>query len=496
MDLGSTAVDTKPDRQWRFQRGDWLATAFILVTALIVRGIWIGDPASDLDEQLYSFIGWRMTHGELPYVDWWDRKPFGLFAIFALAHAIGGPESAAYQLLALIFALVGAAVTYDLARRLVDPFAAAFAASLGLILTAGFGAQSGNSEVFFVPLTLIMLWLLSQPDHRHSSQRRILAMLVGGLALQVKYTVLPICIAFGIVALWQEWQRNRQFANLVRSAFLFALAGLIPTILVGLFYLASGYWEDWFFANFVSFFDRLPAPLGRWTPRYIAASAPFLLMYVGGLYAARRFAPPKDPALYILFVVYGLATIGGVFLPSTVYLYYFAAFAGPAPLLALPLLDRRGPGGPFPAIVLFFLFAFMINVPARTAQSQLQRTSVVSFAEAISPHVDSRSRCMWIHDGPTVLYRLTGSCVPTKFVYPDHLNNALETPAIGIDQTAEVIRILATRPPVIVSADHAVTVQNEQARAIVQDTLARDYVPFTKAKVTGRAITAWVRREP
>ena len=29
------------------------------------------------DEQIYSFIGWRILSGELPFVDWWDRKPFG-----------------------------------------------------------------------------------------------------------------------------------------------------------------------------------------------------------------------------------------------------------------------------------------------------------------------------------------------------------------------------------------------------------------------------------
>ena len=98
-------------------------------------------------------------------------------------------------------------------------------------------------------------------------------------------------------------------------------------------------------------------------------------------------------------------------------------------------------------------------------------------------------------DGPTVLYRTTGSCLPSRFVYPDHLNNALETPALGVSQTDEVARILANHPGVIVTASRAVTPQQPDNLARVRDATGRNYRPLITMSLHDRAITAWVRRD-
>lgn len=495
MYAGTAEIRQQTGHRRRVARGDWLAAAFILVAALVNRGVWIGDPVADFDEQLYSFIGWRMTHGELPYVDWWDRKPFGLFAIFALAHAAGGPGAAAYQVAAFLSTLSMAALSYGLARRLVDRFSAAMAAAIGVVLLSAYGGFSANSEVFFVPLTLAMVWLLADPRHPHARRRAVMAMLIGGIALQIKYSVLPVCAALGMVALWQEWARSRSVSAVVLRAILFAAAGLVATMLVALFYATTGHWDEWVFANFVSFFDRVPADSGRFRESFTVLLLPVALCLVGGLYGALRLVPPKDKALYALVVVYAIGMTASAFLPGTVYPYYFAAFAGPAPLVALPFLDRRGPGGVIPASALFLLMTALVNPLGRFEQSRDQRADVAALAVEIAPYVDGASRCMWIHDGPTVLYRLSGSCVPTRFVYPDHLNNALETPALGIDQTAEAARILSLGPPVIVTADEPVTIMNPEVSAMVRTTLDRDYTPIGSAIINDREITAWARRD-
>ena len=69
----------------------WFAPVILALMVVATRAIWLGDPAADYDEQLYSLIGLRWLDGALPYADLWDRKPAGLFALFAVAHAIGGP---------------------------------------------------------------------------------------------------------------------------------------------------------------------------------------------------------------------------------------------------------------------------------------------------------------------------------------------------------------------------------------------------------------------
>ena len=80
---------------------DQLFALGIALLAILVRLPFLGDPAPDYDEQLYSLIGERMLHGDLPYIDLWDRKPFGLFALFAALHWIGGPSPQAYQIAAM-----------------------------------------------------------------------------------------------------------------------------------------------------------------------------------------------------------------------------------------------------------------------------------------------------------------------------------------------------------------------------------------------------------
>ena len=105
----------------------WLAPLVLALAVVATRAIWLGDPAADYDEQLYSLIGLRWLDGALPYADLWDRKPAGLFALFAMAHAVGGPSPVAYQVLAMAFTLAGSLSIYELARPLADRWGALLA---------------------------------------------------------------------------------------------------------------------------------------------------------------------------------------------------------------------------------------------------------------------------------------------------------------------------------------------------------------------------------
>ncbi|MEC7422484.1 MAG: hypothetical protein VX648_08835, partial [Pseudomonadota bacterium] len=84
--MTAVSLDSAPakaqDRQWA--RTDlWLILGLSLF-ALAVRFPFLGDHNADIDEQLYALIGSQLWHGQLPFVDLWDRKPFGLFLLFGL----------------------------------------------------------------------------------------------------------------------------------------------------------------------------------------------------------------------------------------------------------------------------------------------------------------------------------------------------------------------------------------------------------------------------
>lgn len=476
-------------------RGDALALIVMAFAILAVRGAYFGDPNADIDEQLYSLIGLEMTRGALPFVDLWDRKPIGLFAIFAFAHALGGPGPAAYQLLAALFTLAGAFMTYRLSLRLVDRVPALGAGVLYVFLMSIYGAHSANSEAFFVPMMLGMAMLVGDPGHPDALRRTYAAMLIGGMALQIKYTVLPQCVFFGLWALWHQYRAGRGPAALARIAAVFAVLGLLPTVLVALGYAFAGYWDEFLFANFLSFFDRLPSATGRFSREHVIYMLPVLGLLALAAYAAFRLSPPRKTRTYRFFLLWLMASIGTVYLPATVYLYYYAALAPAVALCALPLFDRRVPGSPVVMVLVLVGFGYLLFLPERYALADRHIAKMDRLAGVISPRVNANSDCLYIFDGPTALYRMSGSCLPTRFIYPDHLNNAFEKNSLGISQIDEVSRILATKPPVIVTADEAFTPQNEQSKALVEATVQRDYVEIGHEKLHERTIRAWARRE-
>lgn len=474
--------------------GAVVLTVLVVVT-FAVRAAWFGDPNADIDEQLYSLIGLEMTRGALPFVDLWDRKPIGLFAIFAFAHAIGGPGPAAYQVLAALFTLAGAWMTYRLGLAIVDRVTAAAGGVLYVFLMSIYGSHSAQSEAFWVPMMLGMALLVRDQEREDALKRALAAMLLGGLALQVKYTALPQCAFFGIWALWGQYRKGVAPRRLLALAAAFAGLGLAPTAIVGAAYALAGHWEAFAFANFTSFFDRLPADVGRFNPDDRLYLAPLAILVIIGACATAIMRAPRANLLHAFHLFWLFASLWTAWLPSTVYRYYYAALVPAVMLAALPLLDRRHPGRMLSLAIVLAGTGFLLFLPRQYAQSQINRADVESLAVAIAPLVDSKDDCLWIFDGPTSLYRLTDSCLPTRFIYPDHLNNAFERYSLGVPQVVEVATILARKPPVIVTADTAFTPQNEEAKALVETTLARDYVEIASEELHERRIRAWARRD-
>lgn len=486
---------TEAGRGAHLRRGMLGPLAVLILVILATRALWFGDPVADSDEQIYSLIGWRMTHGDLPFVEVWDRKPFGLFAIFALAHWLFGPGPLAYQLVASLAALAGAMLVFDLAKPLVDRLSATIAATLYLMLMALYGSHSGQSEIFHAPIMLAMLWLVRDGRPSDGPKRAALAMLLGGLALQIKYTVLPQCLFFGAYALYRQWRAGAAPMRLAKLGALFALLGMLPTALVASFYLATGHIDAFWFANFVSFFERAPSPGGRLNSGLLAAAAPLALLLILGTYAALRLNPPRDWRTYGLYAGWSVAALATVLLPGTVYAYYFAALVPPAVLVALPLIDRGSPAELFPAALLLLGVSYNLDFPGDYADSQNERRTEARLSAAIAPYVGHTRDCLYVFDGPAALYRTTGTCLPTRYLYPDHLNNALEAHSLEVDQPREIARILAARPGVIVTADRPMTVQRKENLALIRGATQAGYRPLISASLHDREVTAWVRRD-
>lgn len=94
-----------------------LAGLLLLVT---IATRWSGFGAAQLhiDDQFYMMTGAAWVRGDLHYVDIWDRKPIGLFLIYAGIAAFGDHGVLPYQLVASLFAFLTSLVIVSIAHRL------------------------------------------------------------------------------------------------------------------------------------------------------------------------------------------------------------------------------------------------------------------------------------------------------------------------------------------------------------------------------------------
>ena len=95
----------------------------VLALSIGLLVIAIRAPLMDLplerDEGGYAYIAWRMTLGETPYLDWFDQKPPGIFAVYRVALSLSDDAVIAIRALAALFSAVSSVALFYLVRALL-----------------------------------------------------------------------------------------------------------------------------------------------------------------------------------------------------------------------------------------------------------------------------------------------------------------------------------------------------------------------------------------
>jgi 4-amino-4-deoxy-L-arabinose transferase-like glycosyltransferase len=136
---------------------------FIVLVVLAIRIPLLNIPL-DRDEGGYAYIAWRMGFGEMPYRDWIDQKPPGVFWIYRLALGLPFDATAAIHCAAMLVSVASACALFFVAARFVRPFWGAVAAVLFALLSADplLEGTSANTEIFMLlPLILSVMALLA-----------------------------------------------------------------------------------------------------------------------------------------------------------------------------------------------------------------------------------------------------------------------------------------------------------------------------------------------
>ena len=478
------------------RRGIVLAT--IAVFTLLVRLPELGNPAPDFDEQLYFLAGDRMWSGDIPFVDIWDRKPVGLFLIYAAIRFLGGDGIPQYQLVAAVFAIATGWLVYCIALRFSSWKGALCAGLIYVLYLRALNSNVGQTETFLmlfcVGTMLLAIKSLETDDDGLIKRYAMASMLVMGLALQVKYTVLPQCVFFGLFFLWRMGSRGSYAVALTKNVLPFVTLGLLPTALVAAYYFAIGHFEDFFYANFTSIFDR--GKLSGQILEYCIIRSAIMLLPLSILALSawlERDRKTSNATAFAAIGIWALACLSGIIMTGSIYIHYCVPLVPALAVLTGAYVDRSNIRLLAPAVLAAYVLTLTDYAPA-FAKNERDTLSIERMTAAMQPHV--QQGCIYIYDGPTMLYTTTGSCLPTKRPYPDHLNNLQEKYSMGLDQAGEVVRVLSSRPVAIVTADRRVVPHLSRApEALVAAALERDYQFITRQFYDRRFISVYLRKD-
>lgn len=441
-----------PKRQDPFE---WAkALAALAIIALAVRGWAFTSPAINNDEQFYLVAGQQLLEGKLLYVDIWDRKPIGLFLIYALICSIFSDPVIGYHVVATAFAVATALVLFAVARRVASFGAALAAAAAYLVWLNLFGGIGGQAPVIYnLPMALaaaMTLSLLLGGTDRALTRQGCAIMLLTGAAIQIKYTCIFEGIFYGLSLLWIGATRGRPLPRVALDGAVWIACALAPTVLALATYAAAGHSAEFIFANFQSVMmdhDNFANSLERLF-QLIAALIPFFVCAVLVLRSRRQDRDAGERRLAETWMLGWAAASFAAFLFYGVWLDFYALpLLAPFCLIAAMTFERAGNRRTaIAAMIGLGLLAGTVREVVK-AHRRASFAEVSTLARRIEPHLGTG--CLYVNEKLPILYLLTRSCLPTRFIFPDHLTWDRYRDSLGIDQTAEMNRMLATRPSVV-----------------------------------------------
>lgn len=280
------------------------------------------DPIAFADGAIFAEIGKGVVHGQLPYKDFWDHKPPGIYYVDAVILKVFPSTPWTFHLIEIPISLVAALLFFRLTRLYSSQSAAAVCVVLfAFFLTLPALDQGGNLTELYVDLfSLAAMWLgLSVVLEKMPPAVMPIAGAATGIAALFKpqaYVVIPV-LMYSLLAFASDRHRSSNQTVLVSLAYL-VVGALIPPALALLLIMHAGILPD--FVSQVITYNRLYAsaagPLT--TLRHLLQARYGLLMLAeslavfSALTITARQARRQDPRRFRVTVMLMIWTVGGV----------------------------------------------------------------------------------------------------------------------------------------------------------------------------------------
>lgn len=479
-------------RRFSATRSSLLARASILLlVALAARAIDIANPITYVDEQFYFVVARAMVHGALPYVDIWDRKPIGLFLLYLGPAAAGYPAGILiYHLLALAFVAATAMIIARIAER-AGWAAGALPAAICYILYLNLAeGEGGQSPIFYnLPVALAAASILAAIQGRRSLvPAGCMAMALVGVALQIKYSAVFEGVFFGLWLCGAGWRRWRRLPPVAAFGALLITLALLPTAAALAFYVWRGHAGDFIYANFISILMRNRDPV-REQLHNLRVTFELLAPFAAIAVFAWRKRDSEQRTAQAFLIAWFAAAVAGLLIFGGWYDHYSLPVMAPGCVLSACFFARLkwrrwSATALLGGLALIGHHMLIHDVRRRGTQAQ--------FA-ALARAVGTGPGCLYVYSGQPMLYAATGRCTVTTRLFYSHLNTYREQGSVGVDQAAEIRRILARRPQEIVM-EKMFRGEREQIREIMLAGLRRYYFPKAVVRLGKKDTTIFALR--
>jgi 4-amino-4-deoxy-L-arabinose transferase-like glycosyltransferase len=468
--------------RWRWT----LAPLLLLILPFLLRAVALRASVVDPDEGLYLVQAAAWLKGGWPYLAVWDMHPVGAPGLLVPFVALLPSPLLALRLAGMVAVAATSLLLMRLVMRLGASRAAGFAA--GLLYAAHtlvLGGLATNTEILFAPFMVLGATLLLGEALAPRAPRPGIVFAAGlsfGIALWVKQVA-----GLEASALWLTMVvaalagRRIGTGGVLVLALVFALGAGLPTGLTAAIYAAKGEFATWWNSNVSVLFAYVDVADG--SPGFrrgmVAALAALLwLVAAAALVTMARRLSWRRAALLLPWL---LAALVQAMAPGKYFDHYFLMLLPPLCALAALGLEaaviRAGRRGARSAAVIGLAIGIAalpvshILLPRLAHGLGWRLADPPAQVAAIARAELAPGEALWVANWHPVVYALAGVAPPTRFAFPGHLAG-LHAGVTGFDQDAELDRVLALPPRIIVISSTHWWRTRPEARARIEAALA------------------------